>query len=148
MEWGPGPSRNIRHWPKTHQRQTVKSEISLSEVDLYHNPEPLFRLIGEPIESAVFVDGEKVTALIDSVAQISSITISLARTLKLEIQNLETILDLEATGGLQVLHLGYVEMLLKIPEARAFDRDVLMLVVLDSPYCQRVPIALGTLPYT
>ena len=36
-------------------------------------------------------------------------------------------------------------MQLKIPEVRGFDRDVLMLVVPDSPYCERVPIALGTL---
>ena len=54
-------------------------------------------------------------------------------------------MDLEATGGLQVPYFGYVEMLLKIPVVRAFERDVLVLVVLDSPYFERVPIALGTL---
>ena len=36
-------------------------------------------------------------------------------------------------------------MQLKIPEVRAFDRNVLMLIVLDNPYCERVPVALGTL---
>ena len=54
-------------------------------------------------------------------------------------------LDLEATGGLQVPYLGYVEMWMKIPEVKTYDRDVLMLVVLDSPYCERVPITLGNL---
>ena len=63
----------------------------------------------------------------------------------MEIKNLRTILDLEATGGLQIPYLGYVEMQLKVPEVKAFDRDVLMLVVPDSPYCEKVPIALGTL---
>ena len=99
----------------------MKYKTSLSEVDLCHNPEPLFRLIGKPTESEVFVDGEQVTALIDSGAQISSITISLARTLKLGLKHFKTILDLEATRGLQVPYLGYVEMQLKIPEVRAFD---------------------------
>ena len=70
---------------------------------------------------------------------------SLAKTLKLDIKNLKTILDLEATGGLQIPYLGYIEMQLKIPEVRAFDGDVLMLVVLDSPYCKRVPVVIGTL---
>ena len=100
-------------------RQDIKSKLSLSEVDLYHNPEPLFRLIDEPNESEVFVDGEKVTILIDSGVQISSITVSLARTLKLEIKNLKTKLYLEATGGLKVPYLGNVETQLKIPEVKA-----------------------------
>ena len=74
-----------------------------------------------------------------------SIVMSLARALKLEIKNLKTVLDLEATGGLQDPYLGYIEMQLKIPEVRTFERDVLMLVVPDSPYCETVPVAHGTL---
>ena len=77
--------------------------------------------------------------------QLSSITISLAKTLKLEVKSLKTILDLKGTGGLLIPYLGYVEMQLRIPEVKAFDRDVLMLVVPDIPYCDKVPIALGTI---
>ena len=47
---------------------------------------------------------------------------------------------------MQVPYLGYIEMQLKIPEGRGFDRDVLMLVVLDSPCCERVSVVIGTLP--
>ena len=83
-------------------------------------------------------------ALIDSGVQLSSITISLAKTLKLEIKSLKTILDLKGTTGLSIPYLGYVEMLLRIPEVKAFDRDILMLVLPDSSYCNRVTIALGT----
>ena len=36
-----------------------------------------------------------------------------------------------------------MEIQLQIPEVKAFDRDVLRLVVPDSCYCNRVPIALG-----
>ena len=125
----------------------MKPGTPLSEADLYHHPDPLYRLIGEPNESEVFVDGEKVTALIDSGAPISSIMSSLAKTLNLEIKNVKAILDLEATQGLQVPYLGYIEMYLKFPEVRAFARDILMLVVPDSPYCERIPVALGTLPH-
>ena len=110
VKWGPGPSSNSKHWPKIHQKQAVKSQTPLSEADLYHNPDPLFRLIGKPNESEVFVDGKKVTALIDSGSQISSISCSLAKTIKLEIKSLKTILDLEATGGFPVPYLGYIEI--------------------------------------
>ena len=35
--------------------------------------------------------------------------------------------------------------LLKIPEIKAFNEDMLMLVIEDSAYAQHVPIQLGTL---
>ena len=58
----------------------------------------------------VFIDDRKVAALIDSGPQLSSIAISLAKMLELEIKSLRTILDLEGTGGLTVPYLRYVEM--------------------------------------
>ena len=64
--------------------------------------------------------------------------------LELQVKSLRTILDLEDTGGLTIHYLGYVETRLQIPEVKAFDRDVLMLVVPDSSYC-RVPIVLSTI---
>ena len=42
-------------------------------------------------------------------------------------------------------YLGYVEAYLKIPEIKAFDLDVLMLIVPDSAHTQYTPITLGTL---
>ena len=41
--------------------------------------------------------------------------------------------------------MGYVEVNLKIPEIKAFNQDVLMLVIEDSTYTQQVPIQQGTL---
>ena len=123
----------------------MKSERFLSEVDLYHNPDPLFRLIGKPNELEVFINDRKIAALVDSGAQLSSISISLAKMLEMEVKSLRTILDLGGTGGLTIPYLGSVETRLWIPEVKAFDRDVLMLVVPDSSYCNRVPIALGTI---
>ena len=42
-------------------------------------------------------------------------------------------------------YLGYVEAHLKIPEIKAFDLDVLLLIVPDSAHTQYTPIMLGTL---
>ena len=41
----------------------MKSERFLSEVDLYHNPDPLLRLVGKPNESEVFIDDRKVAGI-------------------------------------------------------------------------------------
>ena len=42
-------------------------------------------------------------------------------------------------------YLGYMEAGLKLPEIKAFDLDVLLLIVPDSAYTQYTPITLGTL---
>ena len=111
----------------------------------YHNPDPLVRLIGTPNESPAIVEGIHITSLVDSGANMSAITKSFVDELQLEIKPLETILDIEATGGGQVPYHGYVECHLKIPMIKKFDLDVLMLVIDDSPYGMRVPIQIGTL---
>ena len=83
--------------------------------------------------------------MLDSGAQLSSITNKRAKELGLEIKQLQTILDLEASGGGGVPYKGYVELNLDIPEVAKFKEDVLMLVVDDSPYGEKVPVAIGTL---
>ena len=42
--------------------------------DLYHNPDPLVRLIGEPNETPIIIENSKVKGLVDSGAQVSSIS--------------------------------------------------------------------------
>ena len=66
------------------------------------------------------------------------------RELGLKVRHLQTILDLEVTGG-DVPYEGYVELNLDIPEVAKFKEDVLMLVVKDSPYSEKVPVGIGTL---
>ena len=113
--------------------------------DLYHNPDPLFRLIGEPNEAEVVVEGKRVKSLVDSGAQISSISDKLAKSLGLRIHELQTLLDLEPMGGGRVPYDGYVELRMQIPGVEAFNLDVLMLVIPASPYLKRVPVTIGTL---
>ena len=112
---------------------------------MYHNPDPLYRLIGEHNEATVIVENQEVKGLIDSGAQVSSISDRFANELNLEIKKLETLLDLELTGGGQVPYDGYVEVRLQIPNMQAFDLDVLMLVIPESEYSKSVPVTIGTL---
>ena len=113
--------------------------------ELYHNPDPLVRLIGEANETDIVIENEKVKGLIDSGAQVSSISDTFASKLGLEIKQLDTLLDLKPTGGGQVPYDGYVELHMQVPNIKAFDLDVLMLVIPESEYSQRVPITIGTI---
>ena len=84
-------------------------------------------------------------ALINSGAQISAISKSIAKTLGLPIRKLEALLDIEGSTGLDIPYLGYTELRLDIPEIAKFDHDVLMMVYPDSKYSHRVPVIIGTL---
>ena len=113
--------------------------------DLYLNPDPLARLIGEPNETKVKLEGQNFNALLDSGSMVSQITVSLANALQLKIHQLQTLIPMEGTGGITVPYLGYVEATLKVPEVEALEEDCLFLVVSDHAYGKRVPLTIGTL---
>ena len=96
-------------------------------------------------EALVEVNGQNRLCLVDTGAQVSCLTTSLALELKTPIYHLDEIIKIEGSGGNLVPYYGYVEVRLKIPEVKAFDEDILMLVVDDSEYGERVPLQLGTL---
>ena len=54
-------------------------------------------------------------------------------------------MQIEGPGGLEVPYLGYVEIHLRIPEVKAFEQDVQLLIVPNSTHTQSTPITLGTL---
>ena len=101
------------------------------------------RLIGPSNEATIEIEGQEVKA--DTGANMSCITKQFTEELGLEIHSINKMIDIEGTGGGIVPYFGYVECRLNIPEIEAFDQDVLMLVINNSPYGARVPIQLGTL---
>ena len=117
----------------------------LRQSDLYHNPDPLFRLVGEANETTVLVEGQEAKALIDSGSKLSAISLAWVKKLNLKPQQLQSILQIEGSGGLEVPYLGYVETHLRILEIKAFDTDVLLLIVPYSLHTMHTPITLGTL---
>ena len=93
----------------------------------------------------IIIENKRVKGLIDSGAQVSSISDTFASKLGSKIKQLNTLLDLEPTGGGQVSYDGYVELRMRVPNVKAFDLDVLMLVIPESEYSRRVPIMIGTI---
>ena len=121
-------------------------DMKISQVaEKYHNPDPLLRLIAPANEATVIVEGQKFPALIDSGAQLSTMSEALVQALKLSIHKLNTLIEAEVSGGSTVPYVGYVEARLKIPGIAAMNKDSLFMVSNNSPYMNRVPIQLGTL---
>ena len=104
-------------------KEAIKCNTGLLQKDLYLNPDPLVRLIGEPNETQVKLEGQSFRALVDSGAMVSQITVALATALKLKIHKLKTLIPMEGSGGIEVPYLGYVEATLQIPEVEAFMED-------------------------
>ena len=65
--------------------------------------------------------------------------------MKLKVQKLQKLLRIEGTGEGKVPYKGYVEVLLEVPGVKNLSEYILMLVIEDSEYGERVPIQLGTL---
>ena len=118
---------------------------ALRQSDLYHNPDLSGQLVGEANESKVIVEGQDTRALLDSGSQLPAISWTWVKKLNLELKQLQSILQIEVSGGLEVLYLGYVEVHLRIPEVKAFDQDVLLLIIPNSAHTQYTVITLGTL---
>ena len=73
-----------KSWLHSHMNLKSKSVIYkiLRQSDLYHNPDPLFRLVGEVNETTVIVEGQEARALIDSGSQLSAIPLAWVKKLK------------------------------------------------------------------
>ena len=91
-------------------------------VQRYHNPDPLLRLIGLANETTIIVEGQRFLALINSEAQLSTMSALLVQALKLPVHKLDTLIEAEASGGGIIPYVGYVEAQLSIPGNKKMDK--------------------------
>ena len=108
------------------------------------NPDPVAHLVGQSSEAPVIIDGQKVTALIDLGAHISSISSAFCDILALEVHPLGRLLELEGTGSFTIAYLGYIEVNLQVPGIKGYNEDVLLLVILTTTYSEKVPVMVGS----
>ena len=85
-------------------------------------------------ETKILMDDAEYLALVYLGAHLTTITFTFVKQLGLEIHQLDRTVKLEVTGGGDIPYMGYIEVNLKIPEIKAFNEDVLMLVIEDSAY--------------
>ena len=107
-----------------------------------NGPTPLEHLFGCANETRVKVEGVEMTALVDTRSQISTLTEGFCNERGLRIlplRNLvEGVLCLEGMGALQYHIKGYVEVDLTIPDFPHYQEDVVLLVVANHTYWDRV----------
>ena len=75
-----------KSWLHSYTNPKSKSLIYkiLRQSDLYHNPDPLFRLVGEFNETTVILEGQEARALIDSGSQLLAISLAWVKRLNLK----------------------------------------------------------------
>ena len=71
------------------EEKKFKKLIAKQAKSQYHNPYPLFLLIGEANETEVVLNQTKLKALVDSGSQISTLTETLAKLMGLKIKSLK-----------------------------------------------------------
>ena len=120
--------------------------MKISQIaEKYHNPDPLVILIGLANEAIIIVEGQEFPALIDSGAQLLTMSEALVQALKLPVHNLHTLIEAEVSVGNTIPYVGYIEARLQIPGIQAMNKDSLFMVSNNSLYMNRFPIQLGTL---
>ena len=75
---------------------------------------------------------------------VSTMSANLSESLDLKVQPLEHLLTVEVAGGHKLSYLGYVEVDITCADINLFGLSVIILVVPNSRYHDRVPVLLGT----
>ena len=65
--------------------------------------------------------------------------------MSLKIHSLDNLLDIEGSGGVSIPYIGCVEVNFNIPEIKAYNEDVLMMVMNDSRYGDIILFVIGTI---
>ena len=102
-------------------------------------------MIGPKNEVEVIVNDEWFTALVDSGAQISAVSMAFVKCHNLSIWQLQQLLDFEGFGGVDIPYIGYTQIQLQILSVKDYDRDILVFIQKDSHYSEQVLVILGTL---
>ena len=110
----------------------------------FFNPNPIAYLVGWSNEAPIIVDEQEVTALMNSGAQDSSVSLGFCKWMTLKVHLLDRLLGLQGTGGSAIPYLGYVEVNLQIPGIRGYNEDVLLLVIPITPYSEKLLVMVGS----
>ena len=107
---------------------------------------PKQNLIGSANESAIFLNGQEVNALIDSGSIITTVSEAFYRSLpnKPLMQELQVLLDVSIADGSKLNYLGFIDADISVPFLSEFTLSVPVLVVPDTHFNNQCPVIVGT----
>ncbi len=111
------------------------------------NPDPLARLIGRWNEADICVNSLNVRALLDTGAQVTSVSNVLCTRLGLRVYKLKGIV-MEGTGGIHIEYVGYTKLHVVLPECpkrpnSSSTISIPAIVLKELEYQREVPVMLG-----
>ena len=102
------------------------------------------RLIGPHDLALIRLNGLEAMVLLDTGAQISSVSKWCVEDLGLPLYELDNIADIEVAGGSILDYEGFTEVTITSDEISGLELNIPLLVVPYIPYHDQVPITLGT----
>ena len=105
-------------------------------------------MVGSANEATAIVGGRRCKCLIDTGAQITSISKTFydSHLSEYELYDIGELLKIECANGQTVPYLGYIEVGISLPGSLPSTTEVYapVLVVPDTPYNREVPLCVGT----
>ena len=87
------------------------------------------KLVGRANEERIFINGQPVTALLDSGSQVTHISHDFCLANGIEVHPITKLVNIEGTGGDSIEYIGYAEASLSLPMgSQNFDLEALLLV--------------------
>ena len=103
-------------------------------------------MVGPTNVTEVIINGNRIQALVDTGAQVSTMTLKTMKKLGLEFTEVDAQLNLQGTGGFQIPYKGCAVATMKIPGIRRYNREVCFTVLDDqTKNAEDVPLQLGTI---
>ena len=108
------------------------------------NPDPWARLIGRANEEKIKVNGNTVTALLDTGSQVTHISLDYCQTMGIPINPIGQLVNIEGAGD-AIKYVGFIEADLTFPMGtHVFKTEAILLVLPTTEYQKRVPVTIGT----
>ena len=111
----------------------------------FHNADPMARLFGSRNLADISVNDETVTALLDTGAEISTVSMKFCLERRLQILPLDDFFKLKGAGHNDIPYYGLVDVKISAPHVPSYCENTLLLVVDHFPYHDEAPLTLGTL---
>ena len=103
------------------------------------------KLVGGANEERIFINGQLVTALLDTVSKVINVSQDFCLANGIEVHPLTKLANIEGTGVDSIKYIGYAEASLSLPMGpQNFDIGALLLVLPTTEYQRKVPVSIGT----